>query len=300
MNRFILPIATILCLVAACTVILAPAIAQDKPVPDSAGTQSGEEEKPLPFKYVSGPTQVKIGDQAEIEVPEGFFYVDRSDVSNFLEWTGNLPSDGYLGMLAKKEMDWWVLFSFDPFGYVKDDEKTDLNADEMLDSLKASVRERNDERKRRGMDTLEVLRWVKPPHYNESTHNLEWSTLIKASDETMTVNHNTRYLGRYGVMEVELIANDENFEGTLSAFNDVNQSFRYSETNKYAAWLPGDKVAEYGLTALVVGGAAAVAAKGGLFKGLWKLLVFAAVGLAGFVKKLFGKKSEDDTSNAIS
>jgi len=52
----------------------------------------------------------------------------------------------------------------------------------------------------------------------------------------------------------------------------------------------GDKVAEYGLTGLIVGGAAAVAAKAGVFKWLWKVILAGIVGIGAFFKKLFGKK----------
>src|SRR5207248_1264155 len=46
---------------------------------------------------------------------------------------------------------------------------------------------------------------------------------------------------------------------------------------------PGDKVAEYGLTGLIVGGAVAAAVKTGLLKGLWKFIV---AGIAAFWKLL--------------
>jgi hypothetical protein len=45
------------------------------------------------------------------------------------------------------------------------------------------------------------------------------------------------------------------------------------------------------LTALVVGGATAVAAKSGLLKGLWKLIVAGVVGIGAFVKKILGRKA---------
>ena len=58
-----------------------------------------------------------------------------------------------------------------------------------------------------------------------------------------------------------------------------------------AEFQPGDKVAKYGLAALVAGGAAAAVVKGkGLFKiiGIAILAGLAAVG--SFFKKIFGKK----------
>jgi uncharacterized membrane-anchored protein len=55
-----------------------------------------------------------------------------------------------------------------------------------------------------------------------------------------------------------------------------------------------DKVAAYGLAALVAGG---VAAKAGFFKALWigllaakKLIIVGAIGLFALVKRIFGKK----------
>ena len=65
---------------------------------------------------------------------------------------------------------------------------------------------------------------------------------------------------------------------------------------------PGDKIAEYGLTALVVGGAGAAAAKAGLLKGLWKfllagwkLVIAAIVGLGALLKRIFfGEKQEEN------
>jgi len=49
----------------------------------------------------------------------------------------------------------------------------------------------------------------------------------------------------------------------------------------------GDKVAQYGLAALVVGGAAAVAVKSGIFKWLWKVILVVGVAVAAFLKSLF-------------
>lgn len=64
---------------------------------------------------------------------------------------------------------------------------------------------------------------------------------------------------------------------------------------KYSEYKPGDKLAEYGLGALVVGGAAAAAAKSGLLKGLGKFLWVAVFGVAAgawtFIKRIFAGKS---------
>ena len=66
--------------------------------------------------------------------------------------------------------------------------------------------------------------------------------------------------------------------------------------NRYADFNPasGDKVASYGIAALVAGG---VAAKLGFFKGLWvlilrakKFIIIGIAAVAAWFRKLFGKK----------
>ena len=70
----------------------------------------------------------------------------------------------------------------------------------------------------------------------------------------------------------------------------------FNSGNRYADFNPasGDKVASYGIAALVAGG---VAAKLGFFKGLWvlvlgakKFIIIGAVAFAAWFRKLFGKK----------
>jgi uncharacterized membrane-anchored protein len=46
------------------------------------------------------------------------------------------------------------------------------------------------------------------------------------------------------------------------------QNYSFNEGEKYSEFRSGDKIAEYGLSALIVGGAAAAAVKTGAFKGL--------------------------------
>ncbi|MGQ9663507.1 MAG: hypothetical protein ACUVWX_14435 [Kiritimatiellia bacterium] len=48
-------------------------------------------------------------------------------------------------------------------------------------------------------------------------------------------------------------------------------------------------MAKYGLSALVTGGAAAVAVKTGLFKWVWKVLVAVFLASVAFLKKLFSR-----------
>ena len=78
----------------------------------------------------------------------------------------------------------------------------------------------------------------------------------------------------------------------LPVYRSLMSTYEFLPGNTYAEFTEGDKIAEYGLTALVVGGGAALAAKSGVLKWLWKLIAVAAVAIGGFLKKLFGKKKK--------
>ena len=98
-------------------------------------------------------------------------------------------------------------------------------------------------------------------------------------------------------MEVVLIVDPESLPATLPTFKELMAGYSFQTGNSYAEYRPGDKVAKYGLAALVVGGAAVGAAKLGLFTGLlvflkkgWKLAVVGLAAVATFFKKLFAKR----------
>src|SRR6266566_7705077 len=83
---------------------------------------------------------------------------------------------------------------------------------------------------------------------------------------------------------------ERNTSAILSAV-EFNSGNRYADFNP----APGDKVASYGIAALVAGG---VAAKLGFFKGLWililgakKFIIIGVAAIAAWFRKLFGKKS---------
>ena len=116
------------------------------------------------------------------------------------------------------------------------------------------------------------------PHYNSSTHNLEWSLKGRDEDGQVVVNHYTRFLGRRGVMTVDFVAGIDNFSTQLVTFKGAMDGFAYTRDNSYLAFVQGDKLAEYGLTGLVVGGTAI--RQGRAVQILWKLIVaaFAAQG----------------------
>jgi uncharacterized membrane-anchored protein len=145
-----------------------------------------------------------------------------------------------------------------------------------------------------GLETLTMVGWAVEPKYNETTNNLEWGTIIESENGGRTVNYETRLLGRHGFMNVTLLCDPEALDATLPAYQSLLTTFAYVPGKTYAEFRDGDKVAKYGLTALVAGGAAYAAVKTGLLAGilafakkLWYLVVAAVVAVWSGIKRMF-------------
>jgi uncharacterized membrane-anchored protein len=238
-----------------------------------------------------GPGEGVIGARAKVRIPEGYAFLDDKSTRRFLELMGNPPRDNHY-LIAPANLDWFAVFSFDPVGYVKDDEKID--ADKLLASLKESDAPGNEERKRLGMSPIYTDGWHVPPHYDSGSKRLEWGMRLRDEKGGLHVNYTSRLLGRSGVMSAILVSSPQTLNEDMKAFKGALAGYDFVPGEKYAEFKSGDKVAEYGLAALVVGGAAAAAAKAGLFKSLgkflWVIIGGAAMGGWALFKKLLGRR----------
>ncbi|MEO6709158.1 MAG: DUF2167 domain-containing protein [Planctomycetota bacterium] len=242
-----------------------------------------------------GPALADLGTIAEVKVPEGCHFLGAEDSRRFLEENGNISSNRELGTVLSSEPRWFVVFEYSDEGHIKDDDKDDLDADEIWKMLKSGNEAGNEERKRRGWPAMNLIGWATKPHYDEATRNLEWA-IRAASEAGESINHNTRILGRTGVMEVTLVCDPKDLELVLPDYKKFLGGFGYKSGQRYAEYRAGDKLATYGLAALVAGGAGVLAAKTGLFAKLWKFLVAAVLGLVALVKRLFGRKPKPTES----
>lgn len=235
----------------------------------------------------------KLGTRAEIDIPLEHRFLDGRQASRMLEAMGNISSNEELGLLGEPNLDWFVVFFFDDVGYVNDDEQDDLDADAMAERISNNLLAGNDTRRARGMEELFFDGWAMEPRFNDETKQLEWATRLR-SDSGVSVNFNTRVLGRKGVMRTVLVTDPDRLETYLPAYRRLMDGFRFVEGERYAEYRPGDKIAEYGLIALVAGGAGAVAAKTGLlaamlvfFKKGFKFILVALVAIGAGIKQLF-------------
>ncbi len=281
---------------ATCAVFLlvGNAFAQDVessgPSTEEEKAQAAREAKLAELDWVRGPTTVEISKNSKLQLPEGYVFLDAKNTAKYEELNQNL-SGGSEVLIAPESLEWNAYFTFDDEGYVKDDEKID--GDAILKALREATEASNEERKSRGWAELHITGWNIAPAYNKSTKRLEWATALESQGHA-GVNFFTKVLGRRGYTSIVLVASPDATPAAVADLNRVLEGYKFNAGETYAEWVPGDKVAEYGLAGLIVGGAAAAAVKTGLFKGLWKFLVIGGAAVLAGARKLFGRKQTTD------
>ncbi|HXZ11200.1 MAG TPA: DUF2167 domain-containing protein [Candidatus Sulfotelmatobacter sp.] len=254
------------------------------------------QEKSNGIKWQDGPTVGRLGDLAELTVPKGYRFTGKEGTLRVLEITQNPSSGNELGAVipvTEKADDeiWFVIFEFDDSGYVRDNEKDSLDAKAILESIEKATEESNKVREQKGWPPFHVIGWSHEPYYDSRTHNLTWSILgegeAQGKPAAQSVNYSVRLLGRRGIMKADLVLSPGLVPKVVPEFEDLLGGFSFIPGQTYSDWRSGDKVAKYGLTALIVGGVATAALKTGLLAKFWKLIVAGLVALGAFLKRLF-------------
>jgi uncharacterized membrane-anchored protein len=264
------------------------------------------------LKYRQGEIDLR-GGLARLTVPTNFNYLGPDDAETVLvKLWGNPPDEQKpLGLLIPAGMTpinsnaWIVTIEYSEEGFVKDDDANKINYDDLLKKMQKGVVTENKERQKEGYPTVELLGWAAPPHYDPASHKLYWAKKLRFEGEGGdTLNYNIRILGRRGVLELNAVANLEQFDTIDKQTPEILGMVDFKEGSRYADFDPKvDKVAKYGIATLVAGGALAAAAKLGLLKGLWvfilaakKFIIIAILAAAAFFRKLFKRGGGNPTA----
>jgi len=297
-----------------CAAFAVPVVAADPAAPESEAAapeaaspeSAAGEDTVAPFKYQTGDI-VLPNKVATLHLGEKYHYLDVTETNRLLAEWGNPPDEETQGTILAADIDpmsdgaWAVFLTYIDEGHVDDSDAAKIDYDDMFKDMKEGAEDSNSDRKKAGYAPLHLIKWAEPPRYDAATKKLYWAKEIDfEGSQTHTLNYDVRVLGREGVLSMEAVANIDQLEmirGEMRPLLDAaefNTGHRYAEFNKST-----DRLAEYGLGALIASG---VAAKLGLFAKLGALLlafkkffILALVAAGGFIARLFGKKKDAAT-----
>jgi uncharacterized membrane-anchored protein len=211
----------------------------------------------------AGPQDIVIAGQGTLKLPPGFVFIPQPNATALMQAMGNPGEDPRLHGLIfpKAEGNWVITVNFEPAGYIKEDDAKTWNADELLASVKSGTEASNDARKKMGSPELEVVGWAEKPAYDAQNHRLVWAMSAKhrgaPANEPQSVNYNTYALGREGYFVLNLITDLSELESQKPMANAILAALTFENGRRYSDFNAAtDRVAEYGLAALVAGAAA--------------------------------------------
>lgn len=254
------------------------------------------------LNYQQGDITIADG-VATLHVSDGYRYLGPDDAARLLtEGWGNPPGGRTLGMLFPADVSplseegWGVVITFDEDGYVDDEEAAQIDYAKLLTEMREGMAEENEERERLGYETLTLVGWAAPPRYDSAANKLYWAKELHFSgSEGNTLNYNIRALGRRGVLVLNAVASMDQLEPIEADMRNVLDLVEFNPGHRYADYVPGtDKVAAYGIGALIAG---KVAAKAGLFKvilaglvAMKKFVIIAVLGIGAVIKGFFQRR----------
>ena len=258
------------------------------------------------LKYQAGTILIKdpssSKDLASISTGETLRYLNSQDTKTVLEtlW-GNPPDAPSLGMIVPQGFTpfggnghyFAIDITYSEDGYVDDKDAKDINFDTLLEEMKSDAKRYNSERIEQGYSPVELIGWAQAPFYDSESKKLYWAKELKFGDSDIhTLNYNIRILGRKGYLNLNIIAGMDDLEFVNEQLKTILDAVEFKPEFHYSSYDPSiDKLASYGIGALVAG---KVLSKAGFFVVLMKFWKLIAAGIAalfiGLKKKFLGNK----------
>lgn len=210
------------------------------------------------------PMTVRDTLQAQLALPAGHVYIPQPHAAQVLAAMGNPGQEAHLQGLVfpDNEAPWFMTIRFEPVGYLRDADAADWDANELLSRYKDSTGAANAARVKQGLPATEILGWAQPPRYDAANHHVVWATSSKdrgaPATEPHDANYNTFVLGREGYFSLGLVTTLQALPNYRPNAHALLQALQFAPGKRYTDFNPTiDRVADHGLTGLVIGAAAA-------------------------------------------
>lgn len=212
------------------------------------------------FDYQQGEIVIP-GANAILNVPEGYYFLGPKDAQTVLEDIWENPEAESMGMIFPAiytpfDFDsWGVELSWEPIGYVSDEDAADIDYDDLLVTMKSDIREESRWRVENGYDSLELIGWATPPSYDLAERKLHWAMELEFGEiDVNTLNYNLRALGRRGVLQLNFIASIDQLSEVEAALPDVAAMASFQDGSRYIDFDASlDTVAAVGIGGLIAG-----------------------------------------------
>lgn len=254
------------------------------------------------LNYKTGKVVLNNG-LATINVAPGFKFLEAADAKTIVEdvW-GNMPGQSPLGLIVPANStaslcDYAFILEYEDIGFVKDDDASKINYDELMEEMKSGMAEANAERSKAGFETMFLQGWASKPFYDEKRKLLHWAKELQVGNaEENTLNYDIRILGRKGVLVLQAVSGMSVLDSVKAAIDPILNMVSFNPGNQYKDFDSNtDNIAAYTVGGLVAG---KVLAKVGIFALILKNIKLVALGaialFGGLWKFITGRRRKEE------
>jgi uncharacterized membrane-anchored protein len=235
--------------------------------------------------WSNGPQRLSAS-QSNIVPPSQVFMIRGDEAQKYDKLVNGEADEDTEGIAQDAKTGDVVYFEYKDAGYVTVDDWTKVDPSGMLQSIKDGTDAGNEDRKSNGLAALHVLDWVQKPTYDSSSKTVRWAISAKADDSPVPiVNSIALILGRHGYEKLTWVTQQSSYVSRGGMLDHMVVAQHFNQGARYQDYVSGDKLAGYGIAALVGTVAGATLVKTGAFvaillalKKLWFLVIAGLVG----------------------
>lgn len=212
-------------------------------------------------RQVDGPQIFDLDEVAELHLPLGYSFVHNEDARALMALLGNFVSNDLLGMIvATKDvnMDWFLVLSHSPIGYISDKGGKSIDAGALLETITAQLNLQNQQQSQGAK--IASLRWLIEPKYDPEQHTLSWllqTTFagdLSNDPKNQGINIQHLILGRSGFISANLATSVANLEFGKSNAKTILKNIRFNPGQRYQDFQKNqDRLSTITLTELISG-----------------------------------------------
>jgi uncharacterized membrane-anchored protein len=256
----------------------APALASSE-----SQTQLQNERREVAAMHWRGGTQPLGSSHGKFSAPAGAKMITGRDAARFddiLNGTSGSDSEAIVELPHSR----LLYLSYNDSGHVSVDDWKTVDTVKMLADIKTATADANEERVKNGADAMYVDGWAQKPTYDPARKSVLWTIKLHGASGAF-VNAIALVLGRHGYERFTLASDGKDPAGDAAALAQTTRDYQFEKGWRFSDYVTGDKLAGYGIAALVGTAAGATLVKTGALVGILllfkKFFILILAGLAG-------------------
>jgi uncharacterized membrane-anchored protein len=219
-----------------------------------AAHAEGPADKQEKLKWQKGPLQAALGDQAQLQLPGDFSFLDAKQTRGMLARFGHDAAQKTFGMVVEDpeaDKSWAVILEWEDGGLVKDDDAKTWNPEAVFNAVVQTYATINIQAASIGMPEFKLNNWAIKPQYDAAKHQLVWA-LAGDSEGQPLVRYHAVLLGREGYLSVSMATTPADLPAYQAKVQTLLAGISFLNGKRYEDFdATKDKVSSDGLTALV-------------------------------------------------